>query len=68
MTMPISPPLSLKRAGVSVAGIIDVRAGGGGAPAEEARAAGVKILNGHAIAGVETGFGGLSITGVRVAS
>jgi sarcosine oxidase subunit alpha len=60
--------LSLKRAGVGVAGVIDVRSGGGGALAEEARSQGIDILTGHAIAGVETGFGGLSITGVKVAS
>jgi sarcosine oxidase, subunit alpha len=60
--------LSLKRAGVGVASIIDVRSGGGGALADEARVQGIEILSGHAIAGVETGFGGLSLTGVKVAS
>lgn len=60
--------LSLKRAGVGVASIIDVRAGGGGPLAEEARARGIDILAGHAIASVETGFGGLAITGIKVAS
>src|SRR5262249_5120436 len=58
--------LSLKRSGVGVAAIIDVRAGGGGALADEARGAGIEIHNGQAIAGVETGFGGLSLEGVRV--
>ena len=60
--------LSLKRAGVGVAAIVDARAGGGGALAQEARAQGIDILAGHAIAGVETGFGGLSVTGVKIAS
>ncbi|MGE0242055.1 MAG: FAD-dependent oxidoreductase, partial [Parvibaculaceae bacterium] len=60
--------LTLKRAGIGVAAVVDVRPGGGGALAEETRAQGIDILAGHAIAGVEASFGGLSLTGVKVAS
>lgn len=60
--------LSLKRAGIGVAAIVDVRADAQGALIEEARSAGIDILSGHAIAGVETTSGGLSLTGVKVAS
>ncbi len=59
--------LSLKHAGATVAAIIDVRASAESALAQEARAEGIEILAGQAIAGVETGFGGLSLTGVKVA-
>lgn len=60
--------LSLHRAGVSLAAVIDVRQAPDGALVQEARTAGIEVLSGHAIAGVETGFGGLSLSGVKVAS
>ncbi|WP_119392988.1 sarcosine oxidase subunit alpha family protein [Taklimakanibacter lacteus] len=59
--------LSLKRAGVAVAGIIDVRQGTDSAAARDARNAGIEIIPGHAIAGVESGYGGLSLSGVKIA-
>src|SRR6185295_12259740 len=48
--------------------IVDSRAKGGGALAEQARAAGMPVSSGSAIAGVESSFGGLSVTGVKIAS
>ena len=60
--------LSLKRAGVGIASIVDVRSDMSGARARDARNAGIEIIPGHAIAGVETGFGGLNLTGVKIAS
>ncbi|MFZ5677992.1 MAG: sarcosine oxidase subunit alpha family protein [Pseudomonadota bacterium] len=59
--------LSLKRAGGSVAAIIDVRQGTDSGAARDARNAGIEIIPGHAIAGVESGYGGLGIKGVKVA-
>ena len=59
--------LAMKRAGMAVAAIIDARPEAG-AIAEEARRAGLTILAGHAIAAVETGFGGQAITGIKVAT
>lgn len=60
--------LSLKSAGVTVPAIIDVRPSVDSAHAQEAKKAGIEILAGHAIAGVETGFGGLALSGIKVAS
>ncbi|MGE3832694.1 MAG: 2Fe-2S iron-sulfur cluster-binding protein, partial [Parvibaculaceae bacterium] len=59
--------LAMKRVGMAVAAIIDARPEAG-AIAEEARRAGLTILAGHAIAAVETDFGGQAITGIKVAT
>nr|WP_246737705.1 sarcosine oxidase subunit alpha family protein [Nordella sp. HKS 07] len=59
--------LSLKRAGSNVAAIIDVRQGTDSAGARDARNAGIEIIPGHAIAGVESGYGGLGLNGVKIA-
>ncbi|MEM8592000.1 MAG: sarcosine oxidase subunit alpha family protein [Pseudomonadota bacterium] len=55
--------LALKEAGLEVPAIIDARAGGGGAVAEEARQAGIRIENGKGIAKVK---GGKRVTGVEI--
>ncbi|WP_370284261.1 sarcosine oxidase subunit alpha family protein [Pseudooceanicola sp.] len=55
--------LTLKAAGLSVPVILDARAGGGGALADEARAAGIRVENGKGIAKVE---GGKRVTGVAI--
>ncbi|MGI9463782.1 MAG: FAD-dependent oxidoreductase, partial [Aestuariivirgaceae bacterium] len=59
--------LSLKRAGVGVARIIDVRQEPDGPLVEAARGAGLEVMSGHAIAGVETGLGGKAISAVKAA-
>ncbi len=59
--------LSLKAAGVNVARIIDVRGDANGALPEMARAAGLKIVAGHAIADVETTTGGRAISSIKIA-
>ena len=58
--------LALKRNGVNVR-VVDARADGGGALADEARSAGIEINVGSAVSGVETGLGGIEITGVKIA-
>jgi sarcosine oxidase, subunit alpha len=59
--------LVLKEAGVGIARIVDCRADAQSPAIERARAAGLAIAMGAAIAGVKTTAGGLSIEGVRVA-
>lgn len=59
--------LALKRAGGTVAAIIDVRQGTDSAAVRDARNAGIEIIPGHAIAGVESSYGGLGINGVKIA-
>ncbi len=59
--------LKLHRAGVGVSRIVDVRQQVSSALAEEARAAGLAVQTGAAIAGVETQAGGKQITAVKVA-
>lgn len=59
--------LALKRAGTSIAAIIDARQGIDSDAARDARNAGIEIIPGHAIAGVESGYGGLSLNGVKIA-
>ncbi|MDO6726755.1 sarcosine oxidase subunit alpha family protein [Cognatishimia sp. 1_MG-2023] len=53
----------LKQAGLDVPVILDARAGGGGALADEARALGIRVENGKAIAKVK---GGKRVTGVAI--
>ncbi|SHI81052.1 sarcosine oxidase subunit alpha [Shimia gijangensis] len=55
----------LKNAGLEVPVILDARAGGGGALAEEARALGIRIENGKGIAKVK---GGKRVTSVAICS
>ncbi|GFE63910.1 sarcosine oxidase subunit alpha family protein [Litoreibacter roseus] len=55
--------IALKGAGLDVPLILDARASGGGALAEEAAALGIRIANGKAIASVK---GGKRVTGVQV--
>ncbi|MFO0992384.1 MAG: sarcosine oxidase subunit alpha family protein [Hyphomicrobiales bacterium] len=56
----------LKRNGVNVR-VVDARPDGGGALVDEARSAGITINTGSAVSGVETGLGGIEITGVKIA-
>ncbi|MGH1446748.1 MAG: sarcosine oxidase subunit alpha family protein [Cognatishimia sp.] len=53
----------LKQAGLDVPVILDARANGGGALADEARALGIRVENGKAIAKVK---GGKRVTGVAI--
>jgi sarcosine oxidase subunit alpha len=55
--------ITLKALGLAVPVILDARATGGGALADEARAAGIRVENGKAIAKVK---GGKRVTGVAV--
>jgi len=55
--------LALKEAGLDVPAILDARAGGGGALAEQARAAGIRVENGKGIASVQ---GSRRVTGVAI--
>ncbi|MDX5403270.1 MAG: 2Fe-2S iron-sulfur cluster-binding protein, partial [Rhodobacterales bacterium] len=55
--------LTLKGLGLSVPVILDARAGGGGALADQARALGIRVENGKAIAKVK---GGKRVTGVAI--
>ncbi len=55
--------ISLKNAGLEVPVILDARATGGGALAEEAKALGIRVENGKAIAKVK---GGKRVTGVAI--
>ena len=59
--------LSLNSAGVGVACIIDVRGEPDGALPQAARDAGMNIVAGHAIAAVETDFGGRNIQAIKMA-
>jgi sarcosine oxidase subunit alpha len=59
--------IALKRAGVSVAQIIDARANAESPIIAEARKAGLEIVKGAAISGVETGPGGRNIAHVKIA-
>ncbi len=59
--------LKLHHAGVGVARIIDVRQQASSALAEQARAAGLRVQTGAAIAGVETSAGGKQINAVKIA-
>ena len=55
--------ITLKRLGLSVPVILDARAGGGGALADQARALGIRVENGKAIAKVK---GAKRVTGVAI--
>jgi sarcosine oxidase subunit alpha len=55
--------IAIKQAGLEVPVILDARAGGGGALAEEARALGIRVENGKGIAKVK---GGKRVTGVAI--
>ncbi|WP_270729840.1 sarcosine oxidase subunit alpha family protein [Shimia sp. Alg240-R146] len=55
--------IALKNAGLDVPVILDARATGGGALAEEAKALGIRVENGKAIAKVK---GGKRVTGVAI--
>jgi sarcosine oxidase subunit alpha len=55
--------ITLKQAGLEVPVILDARASGGGALAEEARALGIRVENGKGIAKVK---GGKRVTGVAI--
>ena len=55
--------LVLKQAGLDVPAILDARPGGGGALADEARALGIRVETGKAIAKVK---GGRRVTGVAI--
>ncbi|OWU84568.1 sarcosine oxidase subunit alpha [Oceanicola sp. 22II-s10i] len=55
--------LALHKAGLSVPMILDARAGGGGALAQAAREAGIRVENGKGIAKVQ---GGKRVTGVAI--
>ncbi len=59
--------LRLKKAGVGVARIVDVRANPHSDIISAVRDAGIEILFGHAVAGVETRSGGKQIEGVKIA-
>ncbi|MGB7204765.1 MAG: sarcosine oxidase subunit alpha family protein [Anderseniella sp.] len=59
--------IRLQQAGVGISSIIDVRDQANSALPAAARAAGIKVQTGAAIAGVETRSGGKEITGVKVA-
>jgi sarcosine oxidase subunit alpha len=58
--------LALKAAGVAVR-VVDSR-GRGGVLADQARQAGIDIMNNAAIAGVETSLGGLNIRSAKIAT
>jgi sarcosine oxidase subunit alpha len=58
--------LRLKAAGVGLARIIDVRQNPEGELIDKARKAGLDVLAGHAIAGVETDLGGKRINSIKV--
>ncbi|MBR9843590.1 MAG: sarcosine oxidase subunit alpha family protein [Rhodobacteraceae bacterium] len=55
--------IAIKQAGLEVPVILDARAGGGGALAEEAKALGIRVENGKGIAKVK---GGKRVTGVAI--
>ncbi|MEM9435831.1 MAG: sarcosine oxidase subunit alpha family protein [Pseudomonadota bacterium] len=55
--------IALKEAGLEVPAVIDARAGGGGALADEARALGIRVETGKGIAKVK---GGKRVTGVEI--
>ena len=55
--------IALKNAGLEVPVVLDARASGGGALADEARALGIRVENGKAIAKVK---GGKRVTGVAI--
>ncbi|MEM9350691.1 MAG: 2Fe-2S iron-sulfur cluster-binding protein, partial [Pseudomonadota bacterium] len=55
--------IALKEAGLEVPAVIDARADGGGALADEARALGIRVENGKGIAKVK---GGKRVTGVAI--
>ncbi|WP_282158025.1 sarcosine oxidase subunit alpha family protein [Shimia thalassica] len=55
--------IALKKAGLEVPVVLDARASGGGALAEEARALGIRVENGKGIAKVK---GGKRVTGVAI--
>ncbi|MDV4145511.1 sarcosine oxidase subunit alpha family protein [Shimia sp. FJ5] len=55
--------IAIKQAGLEVPVILDARAGGGGALADEARALGIRVENGKGIAKVK---GGKRVTGVAI--
>jgi sarcosine oxidase subunit alpha len=59
--------LTLKRFGVEIARIVDVRAGPQSELVEAARAAGIAISAGHVVADVETSLGGTQIRAVQIA-
>src|SRR5215212_7590537 len=59
--------IALKRAGVTVAQLVEARGNAESAVTAEARKAGIDIAAGAAISGVETGLGGRSIAQVRIA-
>jgi sarcosine oxidase subunit alpha len=58
--------LALKQAGV-VARVVDARSRPEGALPSAARAAGIEVIAGSAIAGVESSFGGLDVTAAKIA-
>jgi sarcosine oxidase subunit alpha len=60
--------LELKRAGASIAAIVDSRANPAGALIEEARGAGLRIETGSAIAGLVSARGGKDIEAVKVSA
>ncbi|SFN87155.1 sarcosine oxidase subunit alpha [Roseovarius lutimaris] len=55
--------ITLKNLGLDIPAILDARASGGGALADEARALGIRVENGKAIASVK---GGKRVTGVAI--
>ncbi|MDU8928936.1 sarcosine oxidase subunit alpha family protein [Alisedimentitalea sp. MJ-SS2] len=57
--------IAVKQAGLAVPVVLDARAGGGGALADEARALGIRVENGKAIAKV---YGYKRVTGVAICS
>ncbi len=59
--------LDLTRAGVTIAGVVDVRPPHESPLVEEARQAGLKISFGHVITDVRTGMSGMAIDGVNIA-
>ncbi len=59
--------LALTRAGVTVARIVDAREVVDGPLADEARTMGLAVMPASAVSNVETGLGGRSITGARIA-
>ncbi|HYM98561.1 MAG TPA: glycine cleavage T C-terminal barrel domain-containing protein, partial [Aestuariivirgaceae bacterium] len=59
--------ITLKRSGVRVRRVVDIRANAESALIDAGRKAGVEILAGAAISGIETGAGGKSIEYVKVA-
>jgi sarcosine oxidase subunit alpha len=59
--------LSLKAAGITVAGLVDARREAASPLAEEVRKAGIELWTGCAVSGVGAGFAGRSIDHVRIA-